>query len=164
MMIIILITTRTTTIMMIIVIIMIMIIIMITKTHSNDNNNNDNDDKKIMIIMMIIENDNNDTDKNSDNDDKDNNNDNNDDDNKIPVDSHHKGPMMLSFDVTKRQLHTSYLKDVKKLQYNSPALQGKYNRSRQWSQTCVALRDWSHRWVTQITVVCMVHILITHLN
>ena len=45
--------------------------------------------------MMIIEDDN-----NSDNDDKDNNNDNNDDNNKIPVDSPHKGPIMLSFGVT----------------------------------------------------------------
>ena len=51
-----------------------------------------------MIIMMIIENDNNDND--SDNDDKDNNNDNNDDNDKILVDSPHKGPIMLSFDVT----------------------------------------------------------------
>ena len=47
--------------------------------------------------IMIIENDNNDND--SDNDDKDNNNDSNDD-NKIPVDSPHKGPIMLSFDDT----------------------------------------------------------------
>ena len=70
---------------------------MITKTHSNDNNNNDINNKKIMIIMMIIENDNNDSDNNSDNDDKDNNN---DDNNKIPVDSPHKGPIMLRFDVT----------------------------------------------------------------
>ena len=46
-----------------------------------------------MIIMAKIENDNNDN--NSDNDDKDNN----DDNNKIPVDSPHKGPIMLSFDV-----------------------------------------------------------------
>ena len=46
---------------------------------------------------MIIENDNND----SDNDDKDNNNDNNDDNNnKMLVDSPHKGPIMLSFDIT----------------------------------------------------------------
>ena len=45
---------------------------------------------------MIIENDNNDSDNNSDHDDKDNNNDNN----KIPVDSPHNGPIMLSFDVT----------------------------------------------------------------
>ena len=78
--------------MMIKVIIMIMIIIMITKTHNNDNINNDN--------MMIIENDNNDNDNNSDNDDKDNDSDNNDDNDKIPVDSPHKGPIMLSFDVT----------------------------------------------------------------
>ena len=49
---------------------------------------------------MIIENDNNDNYNNSDNDDKDNNNDNNDDDNKIPMDSPHKGPIMLNFDVT----------------------------------------------------------------
>ena len=49
---------------------------------------------------MIIENVNNDNDNNSDNDDKDNNNDNNDDNNKIPVDSPHKRPIMLSFDVT----------------------------------------------------------------
>ena len=49
-----------------------------------------------MIIMAKIENDN---DNNSDNDDKDNNNDNIDDNNKIPVDSPHKGPIMLSFDV-----------------------------------------------------------------
>ena len=46
---------------------------------------------------MTIENDNNDSDNNSDNDNKDNNNDSN---NKIPVDSPHKGPIMLSFDVT----------------------------------------------------------------
>ena len=54
------------------------------------------------MIIIIIENDNNDSDNNSDNDDKDNDSDNNDDDNnnKIPVDSPHKGPMMLSFDVT----------------------------------------------------------------
>ena len=53
-----------------------------------------------MIIMMIIENDNNDND-NTCNSDKDNTgNDNNDDNNKIPVDSPHKGPIMLSFDVT----------------------------------------------------------------
>ena len=45
---------------------------------------------------MIIENDNNDNDYNSDNGDKDNN----DDNNKIPVDSPHKGSIMLSFDVT----------------------------------------------------------------
>ena len=49
---------------------------------------------------MIIENDNNDGDNESDNDNKDNNSDNNGDDNKIPVDSHYKGPIMLSFDVT----------------------------------------------------------------
>ena len=57
---------------------------------------------------MIIENDNTDSDKTSDNDDKNNNtgdndeNDDNDydDDNKIPVESPHKGPIMLSFDVT----------------------------------------------------------------
>ena len=49
---------------------------------------------------MITENDDNDSDNNSDNDDKDNNNDNNDDYNKIQVDSPHKGPIMLSFDVT----------------------------------------------------------------
>ena len=49
-----------------------------------------------MIIILTIEND---SDNNSDNDDKGNNNDNNDD-NKIPVDSPHKGPIMLSFDVT----------------------------------------------------------------
>ena len=49
---------------------------------------------------MIIENDNNDNDNNSDNDYKDNNNDNNDDNNKIPVDSPHKGSIMLRFDVT----------------------------------------------------------------
>ena len=48
---------------------------------------------------MIIEYDNNDNDNNSDNDYKNNNNDNNDD-NKIPVDSPHKRPIMLSFDVT----------------------------------------------------------------
>ena len=48
--------------------------------------------------MLIIENDNNDSDNNSDNDDNDN--DNNDDNYKIPVDSPHKGPIMLSFDVT----------------------------------------------------------------
>ena len=48
---------------------------------------------------MKIENDN-DSDNYSDNDDKDNNNDNNDDNNKIPVDSSHKRPIMLSFDVT----------------------------------------------------------------
>ena len=49
---------------------------------------------------MIIKTDNKDSDSNSDNDDKDNNNDNNDDNNMIPVDFPHKGPMMLSFDVT----------------------------------------------------------------
>ena len=59
-----------------------------------------------MIIMMIIENDDNDSDNDSDNDDKNNNNSNNDenndhgDNNKIPVDSPHKGRIMLSFDVT----------------------------------------------------------------
>ena len=55
--------------------------------------------------MKIIENDNNDRVNDSDNDDKHNNNsdndENNDDDNnKIPVDSPHKGPIMLNFDVT----------------------------------------------------------------
>ena len=50
--------------------------------------------------MIKIENDNNDDDNYSDNDDKDNNNDINDDNNKIPVDSPHKRPIMLSFDVT----------------------------------------------------------------
>ena len=56
---------------------------------------------------MIIENDNNDSDNNSDDDDKnyyitsdDDENNDNDDNNKIPVDSPHKGPIMLSFDVT----------------------------------------------------------------
>ena len=52
-----------------------------------------------IYILIIIENDNA-IDNNNDNDDKDNNNDNNDDNNKIPVASHHKGPIMLSFDVT----------------------------------------------------------------
>ena len=47
---------------------------------------------------MIIENDNNDN--NSDDYDKDNNNDYNDDNNKILVDSPHKRPIILSFDVT----------------------------------------------------------------
>ena len=47
---------------------------------------------------MIIENDNNDN--NGDNDDKYSNNDNNDDNNKIPVDSPHKGPIILCFDIT----------------------------------------------------------------
>ena len=53
---------------------------------------------------MIIQNDDNDSDNTNDNDDKintsdnDENNDNEDD--KIPVDSPHKGPIMLSFDVT----------------------------------------------------------------
>ena len=53
--------------------------------------------------MMIIENDNNDSDNNSDNDDENKNtsdDDENNDNDKIPVDSPHKGPMMLSFDVT----------------------------------------------------------------
>ena len=56
--------------------------------------------------MKIIENDNDNSDKdnNSDNDENnDNNNDNNnddDDDNNLPVDSPHKVPIMLSFDVT----------------------------------------------------------------
>ena len=54
---------------------------------------------------MIIENDNNDSDNKSDNGDKNNTSDNdenddNDDNDKIPVDSPHKGPMMLSLDVT----------------------------------------------------------------
>ena len=59
---------------------------------------------------MIIENGNNDSDDNSDNDDNNNNSDNdenNDNDhndnineNKLRVYSHHKGPMMLNFDVT----------------------------------------------------------------
>ena len=53
---------------------------------------------------MIIENYNNDSNNDSDNDGKDNNtsdNDENDDDNyKVPVDSPHKGPIMLSFDVS----------------------------------------------------------------
>ena len=59
-----------------------------------------------MMVMMITENDNNDSDDNSDNDDKNDNtsdddeNNDNDDNNKIPVDSPHKGPIMLSFDVT----------------------------------------------------------------
>ena len=47
---------------------------------------------------MMIENDNNYNDNNNDNDDKGNNNDNNGDNKKIPVDSPHKGPIMLSFD------------------------------------------------------------------
>ena len=56
--------------------------------------------------MMIVENDNDDSDNNSDNDDEnyntsdDDENNDNDENNKIPVDSPHKGPMMLSFDVT----------------------------------------------------------------
>ena len=50
--------------------------------------------------MMIIENDNNDSDNNSDNDDKYNNSEYNNDNNKITVDSPHKGPIMLRFDVT----------------------------------------------------------------
>ena len=56
--------------------------------------------------ILIIENDNNDSDNNSDNDDENNNtsdndeNNDNDDSNKIPVDSPHKGPIKLSFDVT----------------------------------------------------------------
>ena len=59
----------------------------------------------MMIIMILIENDNNDSDNNSDNDDKNDTSDNdenndNDDNNKIPVDSHHKGPTMLNFDIT----------------------------------------------------------------
>ena len=48
------------------------------------------------MIMMVIENDNNDSDNNGDNDE----NSDNDDNNKIPVDSPHKGPIMLSFNVT----------------------------------------------------------------
>ena len=56
--------------------------------------------------MMLIENDNNDSDNNSDNDDENNNtsddddNKDNDDNSKIPVDSPHKVPIMLGFDVT----------------------------------------------------------------
>ena len=49
---------------------------------------------------MIIENDNNDSDDHSDNDDKYNNSEYDNDDNKITVDSPHKGPIMLRFDVT----------------------------------------------------------------
>ena len=55
---------------------------------------------------MIIGNDNNDSDNNRDYDEKSNNtsgnegNNDNDSNNKIPVDSPHKGPIMLSFDVT----------------------------------------------------------------
>ena len=55
--------------------------------------------------MKIIENDNKDSDNNSDTDDRNNNASDNDenndnDNNKIPVDSPHKGPIMLNFDVT----------------------------------------------------------------
>ena len=53
--------------------------------------------------MKIIENDNKDSDNSSDNDDKNNNaSDNyvNNDNDKIPVNSPHKGPIMLNFDVT----------------------------------------------------------------
>ena len=58
-----------------------------------------------MTIMKIIENDNKDSDNNSDTDDRNNNASDNDenndnDNNKIPVDSPHKGPIMLNFDVT----------------------------------------------------------------
>ena len=51
--------------------------------------------------MIVIEN-NNDNNSDDDNSDDDENNDNNDDsnDNKLPADSPHKGPTMLSFDVT----------------------------------------------------------------
>ena len=60
-------------------------------------------------MKMIIENGNNDSDDNSDNNDNNNsdNDENNDNDhndnineNNLRVYSHHKGPMMLNFDVT----------------------------------------------------------------
>ena len=65
----------------------------------------------IVIIIIIIENDNNDSDNNSDDDGNNNgsgndenndtdDNDNNNNDYKLPVDSPHKGPIMLSFGVT----------------------------------------------------------------
>ena len=59
--------------------------------------------------MIIIENGNNTSDHNDNDDDNNNNNNNNsdndenndnDNNNKLPVDSPHKGPIMLSFDVT----------------------------------------------------------------
>ena len=56
---------------------------------------------------MMIENDNNYNDNNNDNDDKGNNNDNNGDNKKIPVDSPHKGPIMLSFDDSKNNSRVS---------------------------------------------------------
>ena len=52
--------------------------------------------------MIMIENDDNDNDNNSDSYNNDNNTSDNDEnnDNKLWVDSPHKGPIMLSFDVT----------------------------------------------------------------
>ena len=77
---------------------MIMIIIIIITLEENDynnvNNNSHNDDNDY--------NDNNsdDDDDDEDEDEDDENNDNDNDDDKLPVDSPHKGPIMLSFDVT----------------------------------------------------------------
>ena len=56
---------------------------MITKTYNNDDNDNNN-------FQLLLSNSNNDND----------NDENNDDNNKLPVDSQHKGSIMLSFDVT----------------------------------------------------------------
>ena len=56
---------------------------MITKTYNNDDNDNNN-------FQLLLSNSNNDND----------NDENNDDYNKLPVDSQHKGSIMLSFDVT----------------------------------------------------------------
>ena len=55
----------------------------ITKTYNNDDNDNNN-------FQLLLSNSNNDND----------NDENNDDNNKLPVDSQHKGSIMLSFDVT----------------------------------------------------------------
>ena len=55
---------------------------MITKTYNNDDNDNNN-------FQLLLSNSNNDND----------NDENNDDNNKLPVDSQHKGSIMLSFDV-----------------------------------------------------------------
>ena len=51
---------------------------------NEDNNNNNTSDN----------------DENNENDDNDNNNNNNNNNNNLPLDSRHKGPIMLSFDVT----------------------------------------------------------------
>ena len=66
--------------------IIVIIIIMITKTYNNDDNDNDNNN-----FQLLLSNNNNASD-NDENDD--------DNDNKLPVDSQHKGSIMLSFDDT----------------------------------------------------------------